>query len=143
MSYQVLLNIQTLCCGLMTGLIWIVQLVHYPSFAFVEPKRFKRFELFHATRISLIVMPLMALELFSACFLLFSEPSMPDPLIVSNAALALIWLSTLCLSIPAHYKLSKGWNEKTISWLVKTNWPRTILWSARLIILSQLCFSWQ
>lgn len=142
MSYHFLLNTQTLCCALMTGLIWIVQLVHYPSFSFVEPNKFARFELFHATRISLIVIPLMTLELVSACFLFFWDRHMSELLIVSNAALALIWLSTICLSVPAHYKLSKGRSEKTISWLVKTNWPRTILWSLRLIILSQLSLTW-
>lgn len=142
MSYQILLNIQTLCCALLTGLIWVIQLVHYPSFAYVEPTRFKRFEMFHAVRISLIVIPLMVLELLSAILIFGYEQAEPGLLILADTALILIWLSTLCLSVPAHYKLSKGWNEKAFTWLVKSNWPRTILWSLRLVILSFLCLRW-
>lgn len=33
------------------GLIWVIQLVHYPSFHFVEDSRFIDFQAFHTQRI--------------------------------------------------------------------------------------------
>lgn len=46
----------------MFGVIWMMQLVHYPLMHFVPEERFTRFETAHRQRISLVVGPLMALE---------------------------------------------------------------------------------
>ena len=47
----------------MTGLIWTIQLVHYPTFDHVADDHFADFAKFHASRISLIVLPAMIVEL--------------------------------------------------------------------------------
>ena len=49
----------------LTGLIWIVQLVHYPGFNFVDANDFVAFEKFHTNKISAIVIPLMFCELLT------------------------------------------------------------------------------
>ncbi len=61
-------------------------------------------------------------------------------LYVNMGALLLIWLSTFLLSVPCHEHLAKtDMNETSliekIQRLVKTNWPRTILWTLRSIVL--------
>ena len=46
----------------MFGVIWIVQIVHYPLMRFISGQQFARFESEHRTRISRVVGPLMAVE---------------------------------------------------------------------------------
>ncbi len=107
-------------------LIWIIQLLHYPTFLFVQRDAFSRFEAFHSARISIIVIPLMLTELALA---LISPRALVTPLVV------MVWLSTFLLQVPCHNKLQSGFDEATIHRLIKTNWIRTILWSAKLFVL--------
>jgi hypothetical protein len=44
---------------------------------------------------------------------------------------AVIWLSTALLQVPAHGRLSAGFDAETGGFLVATNWIRTIAWSLR------------
>ena len=46
-----------------TGLIWIVQLVHYPGFLRISPETYTSYQQFHMRAISFIVAPSMVLEL--------------------------------------------------------------------------------
>ncbi|NRA66563.1 MAG: hypothetical protein HRU19_18890 [Pseudobacteriovorax sp.] len=120
----------------MTGLIWTIQLVHYPSFAFIDSTRFTEFETFHASRISWIVMPVMIVELMTAIGLWFllAEPwSLWN--VINSIGVLLIWLSTGLFSMPIHARLLSGKNTELIRRLVETNWPRTILWSLRSLVL--------
>ena len=111
------------------GLIWTVQLVHYPSFHFVEESHFVSFEAHHTFSISLIVLPLMIVELVSAFIILFEQNN--TLLVLNFTAVILIWLATFTLSVPCHKILSKGKSTEAIDRLVKTNWIRTILWSLK------------
>jgi hypothetical protein len=52
----------------MTGLIWFVQLVHYPLFGRVGPADFAQYLLSHQHRTTLIVAPLMLGEAGTAVF---------------------------------------------------------------------------
>lgn len=128
--------IQLTSCFFMTGLIWTIQLVHYPSFHFVDPNKDISFTQFHVQRITPIVLPVMVVELFSAAWLAYFKP---NTMTVLNFALViLIWLSTFFFSVPLHSKLALNYESNTISKLVKTNWPRTLLWSVRSIGLLYL-----
>ena len=57
---------------------------------------------------------------------------------ISFTAMVLIWLSTFTLSVPLHNRLSKAYDSKAISNLINSNWPRTILWTTRSLILGSL-----
>jgi len=131
---QNLVLLQALCCFFLTGLIWTVQLVHYPSFVWIQRDKFSDYSDFHSFRISLIVIPFMIAELITAGLLVLT----PVPMLTSKTALyanfvgvLLIWASTFILSVPCHTRLNLGFSDKTIHKLVKTNWPRTLIWSAR------------
>lgn len=125
-------------CAFMTGLIWVVQLVHYPSFRFVSEQKFIDFSLFHTTKITVIVMPVMLLELASALLISLKSPS---TLLWINLILNLaIFGLTFFLSVPLHSKLADGKDNQVIEKLIKTNWPRTIIWTARLFLLSWILF---
>lgn len=133
-----LLLIQAFCCFSLTGLIWVVQLVHYPSFAFVEPSQFQAFTKFHGARISIIVLPLMCLELLTAFLLMYGQLEVPQfskLFIINFFGVLLIWASTFLLSVPIHAKLESGFDLNQIKFLVMTNWPRTIFWSLRSMLL--------
>ena len=116
------------------GLIVTVQLVHYPSFIYVDRKLFNKFHLFHIRRISFAVMIPMAAELVASLALAFVNPEITSFILLG--LVLLIWLSTAILSVPRHNKLSHNKNPRLISELVITNWPRTILWALRVLILS-------
>jgi hypothetical protein len=45
--------------------------------------------------------------------------------------IAFIWASTFLLQVPAHSQLSSGFDETSWRMLVRSNWLRTIAWSAR------------
>lgn len=115
----------------MVGVIWTIQLVHYPSFNFVSPENFVSFEKFHAFRISLVVIPAMLLELITAIALVYYFKDM-SPLLLLNLAIVLaIWGVTFFISSPAHGKLLSGFNAETINLLISTNWIRTALWTIK------------
>lgn len=116
------------------GLIWIVQLVHYPAFQFIDRDRFQEFEDFHTRRISFIVAPLMILELLLAVLLLVGS-SYSIGYIFLSIIVVLIWLSTIFLSVPCHKELAIDKNDVIIKRLIITNWFRTILWSIKGVVL--------
>lgn len=127
---QSLLFVEFFCTSALVGLIWTIQLVHYPTFHFVEKKTFKSFMQFHTRAISFLVIPLMLLELGLCLFRLCRLPELPTYL--EAACLLLIWLSTFLLSVPCHDRLiHSGFNQEVIQRLISTNWPRTILWSLK------------
>jgi hypothetical protein len=128
-----LIFIQFLISGLLTGLIWIVQIVHYPSFRFIDSIRFKDFHKFHSFRISLIVVTLMLSELGLGIFWIFEERNFFS--YTNFAFLIIIWIGTFLLSVPIHSQLSFTFDLDLIDRLVNTNWLRTIAWSLKLSLL--------
>ncbi len=113
----------------MTGLILTIQLVHYPSFHYINLGTYTKFHEFHMKRISLIVIPIMTLELLTGLLLVVLNTERLT--IINLILLIFIWLSTALLSVPSHSKLEKAYSFNEVAKLVKTNWPRTILWSLR------------
>ena len=132
MSFIFFLNI--LVSFLLTGTIWTIQLVHYPSFNFVNKLNFLDFHKFHSTKISFIVIPLMLIEFFSALVLLIRDSS-SSFLWINFGLIVLIWLSTFFIQVPLHNMLSQRKDKVAISKLVSTNWIRTTLWSIKTLFL--------
>jgi len=125
---------QIACCAFMTGLIWIIQGLHYPAFRFVQDGEFNQFHLFHTRNISWIVMPVMLLEFLSGASLAYSLRN-SQMLIINFVGIILIWLCTFFISVPLHNNLGEGRSSNAIERLIHTNWLRTALWSARLGLL--------
>ncbi|MEO1450543.1 MAG: hypothetical protein AAFV07_13525 [Bacteroidota bacterium] len=123
--------------GLMTGIIWFVQMVHYPLFAAVGALAFAQYESLHRTATSLLVGPLMLVELGTGVLLLFGKPA-GLPVWVPWTGLVLlgcIWGSTFFIQVPLHDQLLNGQEGIAIRRLVSSNWIRTIAWSLRLGVL--------
>lgn len=127
----------------MSGVIWIIQVLHYPLFNMVGRENFGAYEIAHSNLISLIVAPVMLLELGFTAWIFFVPPvSVPSSLNWLNTILlAIIWLSTAFLQVPQHSILSSGFNEKAYRILVNSNWIRTVAWSAKAVIASVMVWS--
>lgn len=116
----------------MTGVIWFVQLVHYPLFNLVGEDNFVRYEALHNTRTGIVVAPAMLAELGSSLLLVVLTSSIPRWQTVTGLILTLgLWLSTWLLQVPQHTILTAGFDANAHSYLVNSNWLRTILWSLR------------
>lgn len=118
------------------GLIWVVQLVHYPLFDRVDRSGFAAFEAEHSRRITWIVAPAMLLEAVTGAWLLLGAMrggGVLDPAAAATNLLmiALVWLSTATIQVPAHATLSSGFDAEAHRILVVSNWIRTVLWTAR------------
>jgi hypothetical protein len=121
----------------MTGVIWIVQAVHYPLFTRVGRNEFRQYAEGHQRRITPVVGIAMSVEAVTAVLLLLFAPvGVQEGLLVLGAILLLpIWLSTALLQVPAHRRLSAGYDDRTVSMLVTTNWLRTSVWSMRSVVI--------
>lgn len=122
----------------MTGVIWFVQVVHYPLFKFVNPIYFKTYEQKHQTLTTWVVAPPMLVELSSAILLFWFRPErIPTvDLTLGLALLVVIWLSTALIQVPCHEALSRGFDPQMHARLVRTNWIRTISWTLRSLLLT-------
>ncbi|MEM6820525.1 MAG: hypothetical protein AAF558_01105 [Verrucomicrobiota bacterium] len=122
---------------MMVGLIWFVQMVHYPLFLLVGEKEHGEYHVAHMSRTAIVVAPMMLAELGSGLLLLLSLGDFGRPIwfIVSLGALGLIWLSTFFVQVRYHRKLDFGRDLVAMKRLVMTNWFRTLLWSIRPVLL--------
>ena len=126
--------------SIMTGVIWVIQIVHYPSFHFIEKELYTAFQKFHMNKISIIVIPIMLAELITG-IMLFLDKSFKSPfLIISIIILVLIWLITGVFFTKAHNELIAGYQELVVNQLVAMNWIRTLLWTLRLLLLTSFVY---
>jgi hypothetical protein len=113
----------------MTGLIWYVQVVHYPLFAAVGPAGFASYHAAHSRLTTLVVGPLMLVEAACGVWIALERPS--PAAWTGVALLAVVWGTTFFVSVPRHNLLAAGFDAAVIDSLVATNWIRTIAWTAR------------
>ena len=125
-----LLAVHAAATWALVGLIWTVQLVHYPLFAQVGGEAFRSYHARHTRQITWIVAPLMAVELLTA-ILLVTRGAREPWLLASLAPLAFNWVSTWRVQIPLHDRLANGFDADVHRRLVATNWWRTAAWSIR------------
>ena len=131
-----MLIIHLIATSVMVGVIWIIQLVHYPSFHFIELKQYTTFQRFHMSRISYVVIPAMLTELFTLILIIISMDQIDTLVLASAILLIFIWLITAVFFSGVHQKLTLGYDQTVVDKLVKLNWGRTLLWTLRLLLVS-------
>lgn len=108
--------------------IWIVQLIVYPSFLFLEPKDFQQWHTCYCGRISYFVLPLMIMQLLEtvcSCFFVGTKSEW-----FRLAGVILAWMITFLHSAPLHKKLSmNGKINGDIKSLIRGNLLRSIAWT--------------
>ena len=137
------LIVQWMATWYMVGLIWMVQVVHYPMFDRVGGEQFRQYEADHNRLITPIVGIPMLVELATAAWFVFAawpEASSRSWAIAGLIMIAAIWLTTAFVSVPCHARLAQGFDAQTHRLLVSSNWIRTILWTARGLMLSYLVY---
>lgn len=130
-----LLTLHAATTWMLTGLIWFVQLLHYPLMAAVK-SNFTDYEREHTRRITPLVAPLMMVELALAAWLTL-RPAPPLSLWMPYTGLALVafvWATTFLVQVPLHEALSHTPSQKNVAKLVSTNWLRTVAWSLRALL---------
>lgn len=117
----------------MTGLIWFVQIVHYPLFAHVGDEESVSYANEHQRRTSYVVGAPMAVEGVSslALFALAPEGISRWWALVGLVLLAVVLGSTVLLQVPAHARLAQNYDDKVVKRLVRSNWIRTVGWTLR------------
>lgn len=146
-----LLLLHLILCSFMTGVIWIIQVVHYPLFANVGEEGYATYQRLHMRKITWVVMPMMLLELLTAVLLIWPAMLGLEDLAenihgtgwlwFNLGALSLVWASTMLLQVPQHNTLRLGFEGIAHSRLVRWNWIRTIIWSVRVFVLLYLVMS--
>lgn len=127
--------------GYMAGVIWFVQVIHYPWLHDVPGDRFRSYHKRYTQTMGWVVGPVMMGELASGVLWAMQTTGGPRSLPSGSlVVLVVIWISTATLQIPCHHRLSRGYDPAIHHRLVKTNWIRTIGWSFRLVLL--LLYAW-
>ncbi len=121
----------------MVGLIWFVQIVHYPLFGSVGRSGFAEYSQAHSRLTGFVVGPPMLVEAGTAVALVVRPPEVvPFSLpLIGLVLLAAVWLSTAVLQSPQHTVLGRGFAEDSHRFLVASNWVRTVLWTGRGLIV--------
>jgi hypothetical protein len=134
---EILLVAQAVASGMMAGIIWFVQVVHYPLFAAVTGPHEADYARENQARTSLVVLPPMLVEAVAAGWIAAWPPAGVGrgPALAGLALVGLVWLSTLAVQMPLHARLAReGHAVGVVTTLVRTNWPRTLVWTARAIL---------
>jgi len=124
----------------MVGLIWMVQIVHYPLFNRVGAAEFQHYAIDHSRIITPIVMFPMLIELVTAASLLAVAPAgiWRGWWAIAFGLVLISWVSTALLQIPCHARLAEGFEQQVYLRLVSSNWIRTIAWTARGVLMAFL-----
>ena len=117
----------------MVGVIWFVQIVHYPLLSVVPVEAASATATEHQRRTAYVVAAPMAVEGVTTLALLSVAPEgvsawMPW---AGGVLLAVALGSTVLLSVPRHARMASAPDARVGRELVLTNWPRTVAWTAR------------
>ena len=121
----------------MVGIIWFVQIVHYPLFSRVGASGFAIYSGAHSRLTGLVVGPPMLVEAATAVALVLGPPPGVSSWLatIGFVLLAVIWLSTALLQAPRHRELGLGFDAASHRFLVASNWLRTVCWSTRGLVV--------
>ena len=133
---EIALVANTLATAVMVGVIWFVQRVHYPLLALVGTDRAAGIAVEHQHRTGQVVALPMAVEGVSTLVLLVERPDAVSVLLpwVGAVFLAVALGCTVLLSVPRHARMATSPDDEVGRGLVRTNWPRTVAWTARGVV---------
>ena len=124
--------------AMLVSIIWIIQVLHYPTFRYIESNIESEFHRFHTRSISFIVGPLMVIELLMASINLYIDLEVVSTILF--VIVIIIWLSTFLIQVPIHNKLSSNYDQSLVNRLIKTNWIRTSCWTTKFLIMIFISF---
>ena len=118
----------------MVGMIWTIQLVHYPLFADVGPDSYVAFQAEHVDRIGpflLVPWLLEGLTLLGVLWLAFfgDRRDLRVPAAIGAVAMAVVLVISGFWSAPAHGDLADGFDAAVHDRLMTANLVRSFAWT--------------
>lgn len=113
-------------------LIWLVQLIIYPSFLFYSKENFLKWHKSYTKALMLIVGPLLAGQGLTVAYQFFTTYSFYS--FISSILITSAVVYTFIHFIPLHAELERNHSFKTIKKLINNNWYRTFIWTLVVII---------
>ena len=120
-------------------LVWLVQLIIYPGFIRIPARYFSAYHSWYASRITIIVLPLMLAEVILLLSWWWGGADR-SAAYIATLAVIIVWLSTFQLQVPIHKRLKNGKDKDLIRQLVVTNWIRTSAWSFKTLVVTTAVF---
>lgn len=119
----------------MVGFIWTIQLLVYPMMARVPADAFPAYEQLHQRRVVAVLAVFAVVEVVAAGALAFVDTGVPTVLwSIGGVLLFALWVATGAFYAPLHGRLGDGFDADLHELLVRTNWLRTVAWTARGVI---------
>jgi len=127
------LVLNVLASWTMVGVIWFVQVVHYPLLSLVPVESASAVAVEHQRRTGWVVMLPMTIEGVTTLLLLAMVPAGVAWFVpwLAGIPLAVALGATVLLSVPRHARMASNPDPTVGRELVTTNWVRTIAWSLR------------
>jgi hypothetical protein len=123
---------QVLDFGLVV-LIWIVQIIIYPSFSYYKAEDLSKWHGNYTRNFTFIVLPLMTGQLGIHLYEIISEFTLLRVGIL--LMILLIWLNTFLYAVPLHQRISDKQDiAGACKALTRINWYRTALWTLVFIL---------
>lgn len=137
---------QLLVTAALAGLCWTVQLAIYPHFTRVltaaGPAGFRDYHAAYTLSMGYVVGPLMAAELGLALLWAFRAPPAEfAAALIGVTVVTALWVFTFAVMVPLHARLDAEPDASLARRLTFLNWPRTVLWVARALLLAGVLLS--
>ena len=130
MSFEIL---QIAVTGYLVGLIWLIQLIHYPAFRHIDPASWGTFHQAHSAVLGLLAGGPMIISLLVGTWLAYTVGDARQYAVWGCEIVA--WVVTFALSVPEHTRLARAKEDAAISRLIRWNWLRTLAWTVKLAVL--------
>ena len=113
-------------------LIWLVQIIIYPSFLYTDKQKMDVWHLRYTRKITYFIAPLLFLQTGIIAYqILFEDLSF----LIDGVFLGIIWINTFFIAIPIHNAIDRDESiEGNIQKLIKVNRWRTMAWSALFLL---------
>ena len=120
----------------MVGVIWMCQGAHYPLFSDIGDA-LPRYQARNVRLTTWVVgLPMIVEALCAVALLIWLPGGLPMWSVWLGFALVLvIWIATMAFSVPMHERLGHGYADGAHRRLVRTNWIRTVAWTARGVLV--------
>jgi hypothetical protein len=117
----------------LAAVLWLVQLVVYPAFLWIDPARFTVWHQGYTGAVTWVVAPLIFLQTTGVAGRLWLVERTGPLWFLEVGCTVLAWAVTVFVSIPIHGKLQGDLTAAVrlaaMQELVRTNWLRTAAWT--------------
>lgn len=133
---SLILIFQILSCVSLLGLLWFIQLIHYPLLNRIK-EGFVQYERESLKRATYLTGPLMVFDFVLSLFLIAYENT---DILIFFACIHLVlgilyWLWTFLFQLQRHQKLTVGYSKKALGKLITSSWFRLIIWTIKSLVL--------